>query len=182
MLLRSLLAATAAFLLAALPASAAEFRAGYVDYQRVLSELDDVKNARSRFQKWMEGRQKELDGEQETLRKEKATLEKQLATMDEKVRQEKSEEFQKKLMELAKKLEKAQAEAVEKEQKEVLPIRNRIDEIVARIADREGLSMVFDKQASGLVYAQSQFDLTNEVIRTYNSSAKPKAKDAPTKN
>lgn len=182
MLLRSLLAATAAFLLAALPASAAEFRAGYMDSQRVLSELDDVKAARSRLQRWMDGRQKELEGEQEALRKEKTTLEKQLATADDKVRQQKSEEFQKKVLELGKKMEKVQAEALEKEQKEMLPIRSRIDEIISRIAEREGLSMVFDRQASGLVFAQPQHDLTNEVIRAYNNSAKPKAKDAPTKN
>jgi outer membrane protein len=39
--------------------------------------------------------------------------------------------------------------------------------------------MVFEKRDSGLVYAVSQYDLTNEVIRTYNSSSKGKAKDAP---
>ncbi|HLM43118.1 MAG TPA: OmpH family outer membrane protein, partial [Myxococcaceae bacterium] len=36
----------------------------------------------------------------------------------------------------------------------------------------------FEKRDSGLVYALAQYDLTNEVIRSYNGS-KGKAKDAP---
>jgi outer membrane protein len=66
------------------------------------------------------------------------------------------------------------------------PIIKKIDEVIGRIAERDGLGMVFEKRDSGLVYALSQYDLTNEVIRTYNnSSGKPKdapvAKDAPKK-
>ena len=47
------------------------------------------------------------------------------------------------------------------------------------IATREGITMVFDK-SSGLVYAPASLDLTNELIRNYNSKYKAQAK-APAK-
>src|SRR6218665_3625914 len=151
-------------------AAAADLKLGYVDYQRVMLEVDDGKAAKTRLQKWLESRQKENDAEQAGLRKEKA--------MSEETRIQKATDLQKKIYDLAQKWEKSRSEAAERERKEMEPIIARIDDVIKTIADREGLGMVFEKRDSGLVFALSQYDLTNEVIRSYNG-AKGKAKDAP---
>ena len=75
-------------------------------------------------------------------------------------------------------MKRGDAEAADRERKEMEPIIGRIDEIIRTISERDGLGMVFEKRDSGLVYALAQYDLTNEVIRSYNSG-KSKAKDAP---
>jgi outer membrane protein len=186
MSLRSTLAATAAVLSLALPvaASAADLKVAYVDLQQVLLQVDDGKAAKGRLQKWLEDRQKEIDGEQEALRKEKETLDKQASAMSEDTRNQKAAELQKKVMVLAQKYERSRAEAADKERKEMEPIINRIDQVIASIAERDGLSFVLDKRDSGIVYALSQFDISNEVVRSYNGSSKkpaPVAKDAPVK-
>ncbi|ATB32525.1 OmpH family outer membrane protein [Melittangium boletus] len=180
MSLRSKLSVLAITLSLAVPtlAAAADLKLGYVDYQRVMLEVDDGKAAKARLQKWLESRQKEIDAEQEVLRKEKETLDKQASAMSEETRIQKATDLQKKIYDLAQKWEKSRSEAAERERKEMEPIIARIDDVIKTIADRDGLGMVFEKRDSGLVFALSQYDLTNEVIRSYNGG-KGKAKDAP---
>ena len=191
MSLRTFVSTAAVALMLALPLSAAAQPApkiAYVDYQRVLLEVDEGKAAKARLQKWLESRQKEIDREQEALRKEQELLQKQASAMSDEVRTQKMTELQKKVMALGQKYEGSRAEAANKERQEMEPIVGKIDQIIGRIAERDGLSMVFEKRDSGLVFALSQLDLTNEVVRTYNASpagkAAPKAapKSAPAKD
>jgi outer membrane protein len=184
MSLRSLVSTAALALSLVLPAVAAAQPAqklAYVDYQRVLLEVDEGKAAKARLQKWLESRQKEIDKEQEALRKEQELLQKQASALSDEVRTQRATELQKKVMALGQKYEGSRAEAANKERQEMEPIVAKIDQIIGRIAQRDGLSMVFEKRDSGLVFALAQLDLTNEVVRTYNSSpaAKPAATTAP---
>ena len=115
--------------------------------------------------------------------------------MSEEVRIEKMKQLQGRVMQISEKGQKLQVEFVEKERTELKKIFDKMDPIVAGIAKREGLAMVFEKTDSGLVFAESNLDLTNELVRTYNEKhpvkgvavVKPPApvpaapKDAPTK-
>jgi outer membrane protein len=194
MSLRSLVSTVAIALSLAVPLSAAAQatpKLAYVDYQRVLLEVDEGKAAKARLQKWLESRQKEIDREQEALRKEQELLQKQASTLSDDVRTQRATELQKKVMALGQKYEGSRAEAANKERQEMEPIVGKIDQIISRIAQRDGLGMVFEKRDSGLVFALAQLDLTNEVVRTYNSSppaaaakpaAAPATKSAPAKD
>jgi len=107
---------------------AEDFKAGYIDLQRALSEIEEAKSARARLNSYIQ----------------------------------------------ANKLSKA--DAAERERKEMEPFISKIEYIVAKVAERDGLHMVFDKQESGLLYAQRRMDITAEVIRLYNELAKSKSK------
>jgi outer membrane protein len=48
-------------------------------------------------------------------------------------------------------------------------IIDRMAGIVREIAEADGFTMVFERNDSGLVYAPPALDLTNELIRKYNS-------------
>lgn len=191
MSLRSTLAAVAAALTLALPiaASAQTLKLGYVDYQKVLLEVEDGKAAKARLKKWLDDRQKEIDKEQEGLRKEKELLDKQASAMSEDTRMQKAQELQKKLIELSQKYDSYRAEAANRERQEMEPIIGKIDKVIESIAKNGGYTFVFEKRDSGIVYAQNQYDLTSEVMLNYNSLSKasapakdaPVAKDAPKK-
>ena len=178
MSLRNLFAVAALVATIAAPGAAlAQEKIAYVDYQRVLLEVDDGKAARARLQKWLDTRQKEIESEQKALQQEKATLDKQAAAMSDEARMQKAEALQRRFFELAQKLEQSRAEAANRERKEMEPIVDRIDQIIAEIANRTDLAFVLEKRESGVVFARSQFDITNEVIRAYNAKgAKPKKK------
>ncbi|MFZ5471115.1 MAG: OmpH family outer membrane protein [Myxococcota bacterium] len=168
-------------------AARADVKLGYVDLQRALLEVDEGREAKKRLQKTLDEKQKELDREQEALRKEKEVLDKQASMMSEETRIQRQTDLQKKLFELAQKWEKGKAEMATKERTELQGIFQKMDPIIASIAQREGLTMVFEKTDSGLVYAPAHLDLTNELVRLYNDQNKVKKaaaapkKDAPKK-
>ena len=175
-------------------ARAAELKLGYVDLQRALVEIGEGRLAREKLKGDLDKRKAEFEAEQNKIRDDKAILDKQGAMMSEEVRNQKFTELQKRFYELTQKAEKLQVEMAQAEQKELRKIFDKIDPIIAAIAQREGLTMVFEKSDSGLVYAPPSLDLTNELVRTYNDKYRvagggkkegaapkdaPAAKDAP---
>lgn len=172
------LATSIACLLFASVSQAQDFKAAYVDLQRALLEVDEGRAAKAKLQKMLDDKQKELDRQQEALRKEKELLDKQAAAMSEETRLQRQTELQQKLFALAQKWENGQKDMAVTERNELQAIFAKMDPIIAEIAAREGITMVFEKTDSGLVYAPSSLDLTNELVRLYNArnkGAKPAA-------
>lgn len=163
---RSWFVAVAALLVSA--QAFAELKVGYVDLQRALAEVGEGQDAKKKLQTEVEKKKKEFESEQAKLRDDKAVLDKQGAMMSEEVRNQKFTELQKRLFELTQKAEKLQLELADSERKELKKIFEKMDPIIASIAQREGLTLVFEKTDSGLVYAPASLDLTNELVRTYN--------------
>ncbi len=162
-------------------AAHADIKLGYVDLQRALQEVAEGKDARSRLKTELDKKKNEFEGEQAKLRDDKAVLDKQGSMMSEEVRNQKFTELQKRLFELTQRAEKLQAEMAQSEQRELKKIFEKMDPIIAAIAVREGLTMVFEKTDSGLVYAPASLDVTNELVRTYNDKYKLVAGAAPKK-
>ncbi len=150
----------------------ADIKLGYVDLQRALQEVAEGKDARARLKTDLDKKKAEFESEQAKLRDDKAVLDKQGSMMSEEVRNQKFTELQKRLFELTQRAEKLQAEMAQSEQRELKKIFEKMDPIIASIAVREGLTMVFEKTDSGLVYAPASLDVTNELVRTYNDKYK----------
>jgi outer membrane protein len=174
-------------LLVVATAARAEFKAAYVDFQRALLEVDEGRAAKGRLQVKADAKKKELEADKVALEKEAEVFKKQEATMDDKARRERFDGIMKRQNELAEKVQRAQFDIAEAERKEMSSILPKFEAIIQEISAREGLSMVFDKSSSGLAWAPQSLDLTNELIRTYNSrkasgtaTTKP-ASDAPKK-
>jgi len=174
---------TLALALTAPAVARAELKLAYVDLQRALLEVNEGKEAKRRLQSVLDAKQKDLDKEQDALRKEKDVLDKQASMMSEETRIQKQTDLQKKLFDLAQRWEKGKTEMATKERTELSAIFQKMDPIIASIATREGITMVFEKSDSGLVFAPPSFDLTNELVRIYNdqnkAGAAPKKGDAP---
>ena len=130
--------------------------------------VDELLAAKARLQGEVDKKKKDFEAEQGKLRDDKAVLDKQGAMMSEEVRTQKFTEWQKRLYEVMQKAQKVQVDLQDKERTELKKIFEKMDPIIAAIAQREGLTMVFEKTDSGLVYAPPSLDLTNELVRTYN--------------
>lgn len=172
----------------------ADLKVGYVDLQRALTEVSEGQAAKFKLKSEIDKKKAEFEGEQKKLREDGMVLDRQASAMSEEVRIEKMKQLQGRLMQISEKGQKLQVEFVEKERAELKKIFDRMDPIVAAIARREGLAMVFEKTDSGLVFAEGNLDLTNELVRTYNEKYPVKGpgvkpvkpapaapKDAPTK-
>ena len=145
-----------------------DLKLGYVDLQRALVEVGEGQAAKAKLKGEMDKKKSELDAEQARLTDDKAVLDKQGAMMSEDVRTQKFTEWQKRLYDVMQKAQKVQVDLQDKERTELKKIFEKMDPIIAAIAQREGLTMVFEKTDSGLVYAPPSLDLTNELVRTYN--------------
>lgn len=166
--------------LLAAPLARAEFKAAYVDFQRALVEVDEGRAAKQRLQSKADTKKKELENEKTTLEKEAEMFKKQEATMDDKARRERFDAIMRKQTELGERVQRAQVEIAEAERTEMGNILPKFEQILGEIAQREGLTMIFDRTSSGLAWAPPYLDLTNELIRTYNSRKKgPVKADAP---
>jgi len=168
----------------------ADFKVGYVDLQRALLEVHEGKAAKDKLKSDLDKKKADFEAEQNKLRDDKNVLDKQAAMMSEEVRNQKFAELQKRLFDLTQKAEKLQADMAQAEQRELKKIFEKMDPIIAGFAQRDGLTMMFEKTDSGLVYAPASLDYTNELVRSYNEKypgggsagggAGPK-KDAPPK-
>jgi outer membrane protein len=146
----------------------ADVKLGYVDLQRALLEVNEGKEAKTRLKGELEKRKTELEKEQNKLRVEKLAMDKQKSVMSEEVWAQKLTEMERKLMDFAERGQKIQTELAEKERSELKKIFEKMDPIIADIAKRDGLSVVFEKTDSGLVWAPPSMDVTAELVRNYN--------------
>src|SRR5262249_50434610 len=165
--------AVSSALLFAAPAFA-DLKVGYVDLQRALLEVHEGIAAKAKLKADLDKKKSDFESEQNKLRDDKNVLDKQAAMMSEEVRNQKFAELQKRLFDLTQKAEKLQMEMAQAEQKELKKIFEKMDPIIAGFAQRDGLTMMFEKTDSGLVYAPASLDYTNELVRTYNDKY-PKA-------
>ena len=170
---KSVLAALTLFAASAL---AADFKAAYVDMQRAVQETDDGKAAMLRLKALKESKERQVEKDRNALQAEVEAFQKQAQTMEEKARMAKEQDLQKKYVELAQRAERAGNEMAEQQNKELNNVVPKLRQLLGLIAQREGLTMVFD---TGVAWAPPSLDLTNELIRMYNAQYKGAKSDAP---
>lgn len=163
----------------ALPFSSAlaQTKLGFVDMQRVLSEIEEGKSMKARLESEAKKKRAELEKERNAILKDAETLEKQASAMSQEVQTQKAAELQKRQAEFLQKLQRSDQELAQKQNQQLGQILDKLNPIVAKVASREGLDLVVERAA--VVYAEPSLDITNEVIRSFNSSS-PKS-DAPKK-
>ena len=173
---RLLLALLLPVTLLAAKAARAEYKIGYVDVQRAVQEVEEGKQARLRLKGEVEDRRRQLDGKKVELTKLQGDYEKQAAVLSEDAKRKKQEELQKKLVEAQQSAQEMQEELTGKEQEAMSSISKRMLQIVAEVAEKDGLHFVLDKSA--LLFAPNSADITNEVVRAYNDKFAPTAATA----
>jgi outer membrane protein len=160
----------AAVLLAATALSGvarAEQKMAYVDLQRALLEVDEGKSAKGKLKAEFDKRQKTLDAEQDAVKKAKEDLDKRSMAMTDDAKRAKEQELMQKLGEVQQHYMTMQKELSDSERQATQAIFGKMETVIGEIAEAEGMTFVFDKNA-GLVYAPASLDLTTELIRRYN--------------
>ena len=155
--------------LALVPAlAAAEQKIGFVDLHRALNEVDEGKAATALLKRDFDEKQKQLDGKKAEFDKLQADAEKQAVVMSDAAKREKAAELDRRARELQGLFMQLQKDLSEREQQATKGIFDRMSNLVREIAEAEGFSIVLEK-GSGVVYAPTSLDLTNELIRKYNT-------------
>ena len=147
-------------------ASAAD-KIAYVDVQRVISEVEEGKAAKSRLRTELESKRAELDKKQKELEQLKADYDRQAGVLTEEAKQQKQKELQQKFMEAQQQASQMQRDLADKEDETLRGISEKLIAVVNEVSEREGFNYVIKKEA--LLAAPQAADITNEVVRRYNA-------------
>lgn len=163
------LSLTMLLVFAAMPALA-QVNVAVIDVQRVVTESDPGKEALGQLKslqdaKLEEGRrvQTELDALRDQFTKQRFTLsEEKLAELNKQI-EDKGIALRRFQDDAQRELEDARRKALDGLELKIMPI-------IEAIGREQGLTLIFNKFQSGLVYADETVDITNDVIRRFNTS------------
>jgi len=152
----------------AIPA-VAQTKVAVIDVQRVVSESDPGKEALQKLAGLRDAKAQEGQGLQQELQALRDQFSKQQFTLSE----EKLEELQKQIQDKGIALQRFQDDATreleEVRTRELGRLEQQIMPIINEIGQERGLTLIFNKFQSGLVYADDTVDITDEVIRRFNT-------------
>jgi outer membrane protein len=152
-------------------AHADDLKLGYVDIQRAINETAEGQAAKKKLKGMFDARQKELDEKQQDLKKMKEELDKQRTLLKQDVIAAREKDLQDKFVQLQGTYVRLQKELSEREGEMMKGIVGKMQGVIGQIAQQENFTVVLEKTESSILWAKPSLDLTNEVIRRYNSSA-----------
>ena len=163
-------AAVAALVVAAAMPAAAQSKVAVIDVQRVVAESDPGKEAIQKLKAISDGKVQEG----QALQQEMATLQdqfnKQRFTVSEQRLAEMTKELEDKNIAIRRFEDDAKRELEEARRRELGGLEGRILPIINQIGQEEGITVIFNKFQSGLVYADEAVDITDDVILRFNTA------------
>jgi len=152
----------------------------YVDVQRVITEVEEGKNAKARLKVELDAKRADMDKRTKELETLQADYTRQAGVLTEEAKQGKQAELQKKYLETQQAGRQMQEELQGKEEEILRGISEKLMVIVTEVSQKEGFDFVIKKEA--LLNAPSSSDITNEIVRRYNARFNSgKAAPAPKK-
>jgi outer membrane protein len=156
--------------------AAALQRIAYIDVQRVLARSAAGVAAREQLEREKATMQKEMDGKRVELEKLRDDLEKKGALLTPEARREKQDQFERKRRDAARLADDFQKELERKESTLLQKVLQEVSGIIDRLGKERGYYLIVEKRGAGVIYAATEADLTDEVIRAYDREAGTKGK------
>jgi outer membrane protein len=153
-------------------ASAADPQIGYVNLQRAILEVEEGKRAKAKLKTTFDKKQAELSKREGELKALKDQIDAKSVVAEDAATKAQKLEFQNKLMELQQTFMKEQQDLQGQEQKELAGITDKMRGVIKEIGASGGYQLILEIQDSRLLFAKPHLDLTNEVIRKYNTKFK----------
>lgn len=146
---------------------AAPLKVAVVDIQRAAFETEDGLRAQATLKKYSERRNMELGMRQDDLERKRADIEKQSKVMSKESLARALEDWQKQAGELQAVYMDYSRDMQKKQQDVAAPILGKLGGLVRKIALRDNVDVVFDRQATP--YARAELDITDQIIVMYNA-------------
>jgi outer membrane protein len=163
------------FLLLCMPVSLLavdDLKIGYIDFQKVLNESDAGKKAKADLEIIVKSKQTTIDEKGKTIEKLKADLEKQASVLSAEAKKSKEEELEKMLREYQRLVQDSQTEVKKKELELTDVIIKDIRQIVEKMGEEGGYTLIIEKTGGMVLYSKKDIDLTDAVIKKYNQTKK----------
>ena len=155
---------------------ASEYKLAYVDLQKALNLCKAGQDAKEKFGKEVEKAEAQLALKQEELQKLKEALEKQSAMLNEETFKKKEKDYQAKLRDFKRLYEESQDELKAQDNDAVKEILAELVKVTQRYGKDQGYTLIFEKSESALLVADEELELTEEIIKLYDTEYLQKKK------
>ena len=149
---------------------------GVINVERLVQESALGKEAFGRVKKLNDQKKDEAD----KLSKELRDMEQKLADQGQAMAEDKRDALQKSYQEKAIAFKRFQDDAnrdLEAAQKKELgELERRVFPVINQVGKEKGFTLIFNKFQSGLVYAEDSIDVTDEVLKVFNTTVAVPAK------
>jgi outer membrane protein len=141
-----------------------------IDVERLVRDSALGKEAFSRVKKISDDKKAEND----RLQKELRDIEQKLADQGQSLSEEKREQLQKqyneKSIDYKSFTEKASRDLDQAQKKELADLERRVFPIITQLGKERGYTLIFNKFQSGLVFADDAADITDDVLKRFNTT------------
>ncbi len=157
----------AASLLAGLSFSAfADFKAGFVNTDRVFREANAAKVAQTRLEQEFSKREKELIALRDNLKRGSDAFERDAPTMSESQRVTKQRDLVEQDREFQRKSREFQEDLGNRKNEELAKVLDQANKIVQQVAEAEQYDVILQEA----VYVNPKHDITDKVIKALNAA------------
>jgi len=166
----SLIIVTAAILLVAAVPASAQMNIAVIDVQRVVTESDPGKEALQKLKELQDAKIEQGRGMQQELATMQEQISKQQFTLSEERLAELRKQIEDRGIALQRFQDDAERELDEARRMELGGLEGRIIPVINQVGTEKGYTLIFNKFQSGLVYADEAVDITDDVIRRFNTA------------
>ena len=145
-------------------AQAEEKALAVVDSQRIAEEYEAARDAQEQYQKFLQELELEVGEREKVLTAMAEEIESQKMLLGEDALQTKMQAFEQKRAEYFQFRESVDQRAEAEYKLKITPILDQIKTIVERLGKENGYGIVVDSAALAVLYIDTDYDLTNEVL------------------
>jgi len=154
------------------PLWSAELKIGSVDIQRAVNESNAGKEATKLLMKDAEKFRQQVAEKQKELQQMKESLEKQAPMLNPEARAAKEKDYQSKLRDFQRWGEDTQNEFNQKRLQVERNIALGLQKVIQKVGADEGFTLILEKNEQFVLYASKAIDITDRVIKAYDSQKK----------
>ena len=155
-------------ILAFLSVLVSEFKIGYLNADKILTELDEVRQVQIQLEK----EQRKIESDYMNLEMELDSLFRSYEQQKMLMSEERRKKLEKTLTDKQAEIQRFQAEKVGPQgeiykihDQLMAPVYAKIDEAIQKVGKQEGYDYIFNVVSGGIVYALPQYDLTDLVVK-----------------
>jgi len=163
-------AVLAAIVMAVALPVAAQANIAVIDVQRVVTESDPGKEVMQKLRVLSDAKAQEGQNLQQEMAALQDQFNKQRFTVSEQRQAEMSKQIEDQQIAIRRFQDDAQRELQEAQRRELGGLEERILPIINQVGQEQGLTLIFNKFQSGLVYADEAVDITDRVIQMFNTA------------
>jgi outer membrane protein len=150
--------------------SAAEVKIGYINVKRVFNDSKRGLKEKEAFTVKVNEVKKKIDKKRDEIQAMKESLEKKAAMLSEQARRDQEKEYQQQVREYEWLVKDSNEELKKMEQEMLDKLMKSLQKVVESIGAKENYTLILEENASSVLYALKEMDITDQVIKAFDAA------------